>query len=63
VRYIVQIEWVSAVICDFLAAIFGTLDPNAAGIIVVKVLKISSPKKDEVGDEVGPNKMYEVIGE
>jgi hypothetical protein len=30
---------------------------------MVEVLKISGPKKDEVGDEVRSNKMHEVIGE
>ena len=36
---------------------------NIAFIVVVKVLKFSGPKKDEVGDEVGPNKMHEFIWE
>jgi hypothetical protein len=29
---------------------------------MVKVLELSSPKENEVGDEVGPYEMHEVIG-
>jgi hypothetical protein len=41
-RYNIQMEWVSAVICDLSDAIFGTLEPNAAGT-VFPVLKVASP--------------------
>ena len=72
--------------CAFSDTILGTLEPNAAGIILpalnvafanclpyhrhqdiiliimIKTLELTSPQVNQIDNEVGPNKMHEIIG-